>query len=220
MNTIADRRLEEKDRRRGTILDAAEGEAALHGVEGLRMEQVARRARISRALLYVYFRDRTDLQFGLCERGLGVLAARFEEAAARQHSGLDRIVAMGRAYLAFSQEFPVYFDALARFQAQESAPAEARGCAGACVAAGARVHAIMFAAIEAGQRDGSIDARALSPQAVAITLWGFMHGIIQLTATQGAVLAEYGLTARALGEQALRLAARGLAPATDHETGG
>ena len=212
MSTIADRRLEEKDRRRSAILDAAEAEAARTGVDGLAMERVARRARISRALLYVYFRDRTDLQFGLCERGLGELATRFEEAVARHHGGLERIIAIGRAYLAFSQEFPVYFDALARFQAQDSAPGAAGSCASACLAAGARVHAILVAAIEAGQQDGSIEARVGTPVAIAMTLWGFMHGIILLTATKGAVLAEHGLTARALGEQALRLAARGLAP--------
>jgi AcrR family transcriptional regulator len=215
MNYIADRRLEEKDRRRNAIVDAAEAEAARHGIDGLTMERVARRARISRALLYVYFRDRTDLQFALCERGLGVLAARFEDAVRRQHAGRDRIAAIGRAYLAFAQEFPVYFAALARFQAHESAPGPANDCAAACLAAGARVHTIMFAAIEAGQRDGSIDPAAGSPVAIAMTLWGFMHGIIQLTATKGAVLAEYGLTARALGEQALQLAARGLAAAAD-----
>ncbi|MFO1400450.1 MAG: TetR/AcrR family transcriptional regulator [Steroidobacteraceae bacterium] len=217
MTTIADRRLEEKDRRRGDILDAAEAEAARHGIDGLTMERVARRARISRALLYVYFRDRSDLQFGLCGRGLDLLAARFEQAVARQRDGLGRITAIGRAYLAFSQEFPVYFDALARFQAQESTPAEATGCASACLAAGARVHAIMFEAIEAGQRDGSIGTQAGTPVAIAMALWGFMHGIIQLTATKGAVLAGYGLTARALGEQALTLAVRALAPAAGPE---
>jgi AcrR family transcriptional regulator len=214
MNYIADRRLEEKDRRRTEILDAAETVAGQHGVDELTMEQVARSARISRALLYVYFRDKTDLQFGLCERGLGVLATRFEEAAARHRTGRDRIAAIGRAYVAFSQEFPVYFEALARFQAQESAPGPGADCAGACLTAGKRVHAIMFAAIEAGQRDGSIDPAAGTPAAIAMTLWGFLHGIIQLAATKGAVLAEHGITARALGEQALLLATRGLAYST------
>jgi AcrR family transcriptional regulator len=210
MNYIADRRLEEKDRRRQEIVDAAEAVAGREGIDALTMDQVARRARISRALLYVYFHDKTELLLGLCERGLGVLAARFEEAAARQRSGLERIGAIGRAYVAFSQEFPVYFDALARFQAQQSEPGPGTAGAAACTTAGRRVHAIMLAAIESGQRDGSIDPAAGTPVTIAMTLWGFMHGIIQLTATQGAVLAGYGLTARALGEQALQLAARAL----------
>ena len=73
MNYIAERRQEEKDRRRSDILDAAEAVAATIGIEALTMDQVARRARISRALLYVYFHDKSDLHFALCERALALL---------------------------------------------------------------------------------------------------------------------------------------------------
>ena len=212
MNYIAERRLEEKDRRRNEILDAAESVAAVAGIDALTMDQVARRARISRALLYVYFQDKTDLHFGLCQRALGLLFERFEQAAARHGTGLERISAMGRAYVAFSSEFPVHFDALVRFQALEVGAAAATGCVAACFTAGERVHQIMFAAIEAGQRDGSISTSAGSPVALAMTLWGFMHGIIQLVATKSGLLGEYGLTAKALVEQALKIAAEGLSP--------
>ena len=60
----------------------------------------------------------------------------------------------------------------------------------------------MFAAIETGQRDGS----------VAMTLWGFMHGIIQMVATKSALLGQYGLTSKALVDQALKIAAEGISP--------
>jgi hypothetical protein len=71
----------------------------------------------------------------------------------------------------------------------------------------------MFAVIEAGQRDGSIAATAGTPIAIAMTLWGFMHGIIQLISTKGALLGEYGLNSKALVEQALKIATEGLSPA-------
>ena len=213
MSYIAERRQEEKDQRRGAILDAAEEVAASAGVAALTMEQVARRARISRALLYVYFQDKADLHFGLCERALGLLQARFDEAAARHGTGLARITAIGRAYVAFAAEFPVHFEALALYQAQAESGASAPGNIAACFAAGERVHKIMFATIEAGQRDGSIAAAAGSPVAIAMTLWGFMNGIIQLLSSKGELLNEYGLSAKALVEQALKTAAVGLNPA-------
>ena len=119
---------------------------------------------------------------------------------------------MGRAYVAFSSEFPVHFEALSRFQALEVGAEPATGYVGQCFAAGERVHQIMFAAIEAGQRDGSIAADAGAPIAIAMTLWGFMHGIIQLVATKAGLLGEYGLTARSLVDQALKIAADGLRP--------
>ena len=212
MNYIAERRQEEKDRRRGEILDAAEAVAATEGFDALTMDQVARRARISRALLYVYFQDRDDLHFGLCERALALLLTRFEEAAARRGTGLERVTAMGRAYVAFAAEFPVHFEALARFQAHEAGTEPGSGNVAACFAAGERVHQTMFAVIEAGQRDGSIAATAGTPIAIAMTLWGFMHGIIQLISTKGGLLGEYGLNSKALTEQALKIAAEGLRP--------
>ena len=45
------------------------------------MDQVARRARLSRALLYVYFTDKADLMFGVGERAMAVLARRFAQNA-------------------------------------------------------------------------------------------------------------------------------------------
>lgn len=211
MNYIAERRLEEKDRRRSEILDAAEAVAASDGIDALTMDQVARRARISRALLYVYFQDKSDLQLGLCERGLEVLKTRFEAAATRQRSGLAQLEAMGRAYVAFSQEFPVYFEAVARFQASESEGDNGENHMGACLAVGEGVHRIMVQSVHNGVRDGSIDATAAAnPIAVAMTLWGLMHGIILLTTTKAHVLSKYGVTGKALVEQSLQLAVRGL----------
>ena len=50
MNYIAERRLEEKERRRAEIVDAAEAAGREVGLDALTMDDVARRARLSRAL--------------------------------------------------------------------------------------------------------------------------------------------------------------------------
>jgi len=56
MSYLTARRQEEKDRRRAEIVDAAEALYAETGWDAITMDQVARRARLSRALLYVYFK--------------------------------------------------------------------------------------------------------------------------------------------------------------------
>ena len=84
MNYIAERRQEEKERRRAEILDAAEQVTGSSGWDELTMDQVARRARLSRALLYVYFKDKVDLMYALCERCLMLLQQRFAEAVSQQ----------------------------------------------------------------------------------------------------------------------------------------
>jgi AcrR family transcriptional regulator len=214
MNYIAERRLEEKDRRRAEILSAAEAVAVADGIDMITMDQVARRARISRALLYVYFKDKSDLHLGLCERGLEIMHERFAAAAMRNATGLTQLQAMGRAYVAFAQEFPLYFETLARFHASEAEIGTASGCLGGCLAQGNRVHQVLVTSVEAGIRDGSISVDAGKPAAIAMTLWGFMHGIILISTTKAGLLsAQYGLSTGALVEQAMQLASRGLAAA-------
>jgi len=210
MSYIAERRLEEKERRRAEIVDAAEAAGREVGLDALTMDDVARRARLSRALLYVYFQDRSDLFFGLAERAMEMLLARFVEAAERNRTGLEKVSAIGRAYVAFSQEFPVLFDALARCELQSPDPTESSPTEEACALGGQRLHATLVASIEAGVRDGSIRSDIGSPMLMSVTLWGFMHGIIQLTTTKAHALAHHGVAPKALVDHAINMITRDL----------
>src|SRR5271163_4772857 len=97
MSYIAERRGEEKVRRRAEILDAAEALYDKKGWDGLTVDEVARSARLSRALVYVYFRDKEELLFAIGERALGLLRDRFIEAAASHSLGMDQVEAIGQA---------------------------------------------------------------------------------------------------------------------------
>jgi len=211
MNYLAERRQEEKERRRAEILDAAEAALERAGWDELTMEQVARHARLSRALVYVYFRDKGDLMFGICERALVRLRQRFEEAVSRHKLGLDQIIAIGRAYIAFSQEFPVYFDTLARCELREVNPANASPSETACRLVGDGVHGLMVAVLEDGVRDGSIRADIGNRMLAATALWGITHGVLQLSVSKAKLLAHHGVDARALLDQAMAMATRSLA---------
>src|SRR3974377_138764 len=96
MSYIAERRVEEKERRRAEIVDAAERLYDEKGWDSVTMHQVAKAARLSRALLYVYFRDRDELHFAIGERALAVLRARFLDAVAGHARGLAQGAARDR----------------------------------------------------------------------------------------------------------------------------
>jgi TetR/AcrR family transcriptional regulator len=192
MSYIAERRVEEKERRRAEIIDAAEHLYAGRGWDAVTMDQVAKSARLSRALLYVYFRDKEELLFAICERALEVQRVRFVEAAARHLRGMDQIEAIGRAYMAYAHEFPHYFDACARFQAHAMA-SEPGSNEGACGVAGDKCLGVVVQAIETGVRDGSIRADIGQPMLLAVSLWAFTHGVIQLAMAKGADLAHLGI---------------------------
>lgn len=209
--TIAERRAEEKDRRRAEIVDAAEQVFAQTGYEQATMEQVARAARLSRALIYVYFKDKTELHFAVSERALVLLRERFIEAAAQHQRGLDQVGAIGLSYITFAQELPHHFAALSRFEAHRPEEVANGSSESACMVAGDRVHQVIVECIERGIADGSIRADIGNPYLVSVTLWGYIHGTIQLLSNKAHLLSHKGITVQHLTDNAVRMARRAIA---------
>jgi AcrR family transcriptional regulator len=193
MSYIAQRRVEEKERRRGEILDAAESLYAQEGWESVTVDQVARGARLSRALVYVYFKDKQALLFAVGERAMNLLRDRFIAASAGPTSGVEKIEAIGRAYMAYAFEFPHYFDFCSRFQAYSTSADDPDSPDLGCQAAGDEAIGVVVQAIECGVRDGSIRPNIGNPVTLAVTLWAFTHGLIQLAMAKGRDLARYGI---------------------------
>jgi AcrR family transcriptional regulator len=193
MSYIAERRQEERERRRTEIIQAAEQLYSEGGWDELTMEHVARRARLSRALVYVYFKDKDDLHLAIVERSLERLRQRFQVAADGARLGIDKVEAIGHAYVAFSQDVPHYFDACSRFHARQSEDGSADPQSAACSEAGQRVLRVIAASIEQGFADGSIRSDVGAPMLTSIALWGFSHGIIQLAANKSEEIEHAGV---------------------------
>ena len=205
MSYIAERREEEKERRRGEFLDAAESLYAKEGWEAVTMDQVARTARLSRALVYVYFRDKEDLLFAIGERAMKLLYQRFAAALETPGSGRDKVDAIGRAYMGYALEFRHFFDFCSRFQSHQ-AEAAATPNEEACHKAGEAVMGLLIQAIELGVADGSISSGlAREPRMLALSLWAFTHGIVQITTAKAQELASQGVAAAAFSSYAFEL---------------
>jgi TetR/AcrR family transcriptional regulator len=207
MSYIAARRVDEKERRRAEIVDAAEALYVKTGWTELTIEQVARRSRLSRALVYVYFRDKEDLLFAIGERAIRMLRDRFVAAVQLPASGMDQVEAIGRAYLGYAYEFPHYFDFCSRLQSHSLAT-DPNSNEGACKVAGDQAMAIVVNSVETGIRDGSIRADVGDPMMFAITLRAFTHGVIQLAMAKGADLARRCITIPEFNEYAFLLLRR------------
>jgi AcrR family transcriptional regulator len=192
MSYIAQRRVEEKERRRAEILDAAEALYAKEGWDLVTVDQVARGARLSRALVYVYFKDKEEILFAIGERAMCLLRDRFIAAAASRALGMEKIEAIGRAYMAYAFEFPHYFDFCSKFNAHSGSPEPGSHDFG-CRAAGDEAIAVVVKAIECGIADGSIRPTIGEPILLAVTLWSFTHGLIQLAMAKGSDMARFGI---------------------------
>ena len=173
------RREREKQARYDTILDAAELVFSEKGYERSSMDDIARTASLSRALLYVYFKDKAAIQRGIMLRAGHSLFRRFEEARQTADTGLSQIRAMGESYYRFYLEEPDYFSALtkastAMAEADESQTEE-------MLCSKSDLMELMVGAIELGLQDGTLNRERISdPAQTALYLRGALHGVILL----------------------------------------
>lgn len=209
MQPSQQRREEEKQRRHDDILDAAEQVFCERGFDAATMDDVALRARVSRALVYVYFRDKRALHLAICQRALAQLRTLFQEAVARHTGGRDQLLAIGHAYMDFARTYPGYFQALSRFEATEAGITDGDDVAHAdTMAVGRSVHEVTVEAIVQGMRDGSLRADIENPMQIAMTMWGFTHGVLQIAQHKGSVIEDGGVAIDAFMDDALALAVR------------
>ncbi|MDX1757019.1 MAG: helix-turn-helix domain-containing protein [Marinobacter sp.] len=171
------RREREKQARYDAILDAAEKVFSEKGYERTSMDDIARRASLSRALLYVYFKDKAAIQRGIVLRAGESLRRRFEDARKTADTGLGQLSAIGRAYYRFCQEEPDYFAALTQaasgLQHADDSQAEQIHCSESATMQ------LMVDTIELGLQDGTLSReRIRTPLETALYLRGALHGVI------------------------------------------
>lgn len=176
------RRQHEKQERSEAILDAAETVFFTKGFNQTSMDEIARQAGLSRALLYVYFRDKAAIMRGIMLRAAMAIERRFERALESSGNGLEQIEQIGYAYHAFSCEDSEYFDVLTdlnTFPVPEQAEDDQMQALGD---SRTRITGIMVKALRNGIEDGSICAeRVDDPVTTAFMLQGALHGVIMQT---------------------------------------
>lgn len=194
------RREKEKQARYEAILDAAELAFSEKGYERTSMDDIARTAALSRALLYVYFKDKAAIQHGIMLRAGHSLCRRFEEARQTADTGLAQISAMGVAYYQFYRDQPDYFSALTT---ASTAMAEADDeLAGEMFCCKAQTMDLMVGAIHLGLEDGTMNRdRIHDPVETALYLRGALHGVIMLCQSE---MAESGLEDSFTAESLIR----------------
>jgi AcrR family transcriptional regulator len=178
--SIQARREREKKERQETILDAAEAMFFDKGYERTAMDEIARTAHLSRALLYVYFKDKSAILRGITLRAGEELRRRFAAAADRESTGLAKIAALGWAYYRFCKEKPDYFDVLTHaaslnLEADDAQSEALKEC-------DTKTMEIMVSALRTGMDDGSLcRERIKDPLETALYLRGALHGVIMLS---------------------------------------
>lgn len=179
--SLKTRREMEKLGRQEEILDAAERTFFRQSYQHTTMDDIARAADLSRALLYVYFKDKPAIMRGIMLRAAHALQSRFEEPLHLFQTGLEQIEGIGHAYHAFSRQQPDYFDVLTSVATFPHPDAEDEQMH-ALDAYRERINQIMVQALNNGIGDGTIcPLRVPQPLQTAFYLQGALHGVIMQT---------------------------------------
>ncbi|HOK06223.1 MAG TPA: TetR/AcrR family transcriptional regulator [Syntrophales bacterium] len=116
---IKERRLREKNNRIRQLKESAAVVFREKGFAGATMEEVARRAEVSKAAIYLYFRSKEDLYYSLIEPALNRLSQKLIQLAASPLPPEEKVKAMAQATYEFYEADPDAYHLVARYKAQE-----------------------------------------------------------------------------------------------------
>ena len=77
-----------------------------HGLDALTLREVARKVGVTHAAPYHHFESREALLDALAEEAFGALASAMEAVSLRERDPVDRLMAVGRAYIDFGRAHP------------------------------------------------------------------------------------------------------------------
>src|SRR5215510_6904308 len=166
-----ERREQEKQDLRAAILRAASQLFAEHGYEHFSLRQVAETIGYSPTTIYLYFKDKDDLLFAVVDEGFERFGAQLAAAAAGVADPIERLGALGRAYISFGLQNPVHYQLMFMQRADfliGHRPGEEKP----------RIDA--FRVLQDTIQYG-IDAGALRPgdvEAYSDALWALVHGVV------------------------------------------
>jgi Transcriptional regulator len=170
---VRHRQEQEKQELHQAILNAA-GELFLEqGYERFSLRKVAERISYSPTTIYRYFRDKDDLLFAVVDEGFVQFVQQLAAVAESQEDPWERIIALGRAYVAFGLQNSMYYQLMFMQRADFWAhPPE--GESQPRIASFQVLRQAVQQAIDAGiLRSG--DAQSYSD-----VLWAMMHGMVSL----------------------------------------
>ena len=106
---IIERKEREKEARRNQILDAAERIFEAKGTSQATMDDIAKEAELAKGTIYLYYKNKDELQVGLIMRSFDLMNEEFSAAFDRAPLAIQKITEVGKAYWHFAASRPFNF---------------------------------------------------------------------------------------------------------------
>ena len=174
-------RVMNKDEKYSRIVAAAEKVFFHNGYEQSSMDQVAQEAGVAKGTIYLYFQSKQELYYAIGVRALGTLLKSFQALFASCQSGLQKVVAFGKAFAQYRKTYPDYYKFIVNYQGERYDEMNEHGEIHRTYQESRELFQVLVNAVTEGQRDGSIGVET-APALLAAILWCQTCGVVQLVA--------------------------------------
>ena len=176
---IAERRQREKEMRREAIIEAAAKTFMEKGLSGSTMEEIASRAELSKATLYLYFTNKEELFLAVLLIVTDVFNQEMASGQRDENTELENLDALCKSYLNFYKKYPAYYKLLNTMEPSDDFNFSKYKLSGDLAEANAKIWETVCAPIIKGMKRG-IFKPDTNPLQVGMTLWMGSTGIINL----------------------------------------
>ena len=171
-----ERRKREKEQRKDDIIHAAEKVFFMKGFDNSTMDDVATEAELSKGTVYLYFRNKYELEFAIGLKGFEILARKLKRAIRKNNTGAENILSFARTYIRFSSEYADYFNTIVKFESsgiQEITEEQKQHILGPDFPL-----RLMVNVIDQGKEDGTL-RKDIPSMELAVILWSQLTGTLQ-----------------------------------------
>ena len=172
MTSTRNRSEEDKAKVRKAMLEAVGELLVEKGYEGVTIAALGKKVGFTATNVYRYFDTKDDLIYAAIEEAFVEFGVRLERAYHGSDDPFERIVALGRAYVAFAEDHPVPYELM--FVLKTDYLFTEREVPG--------VDKLGYIVQALGEAMAAGAIRQGNPQAMANALWGLLHGVITLSA--------------------------------------
>jgi len=207
--TTKDRRARELQETREKILDAAREMFTDEGFDAVTMRAIADRIEFTPTAIYHHFKNKNALLNEICMCDFEMLARHFNTSVVAAADPVQRILAVGEAYLHFAQKHPsqyrfMFMTFIPTPELDEEYVAEHRGNPEK------DAYAFLREACREAIATGLIDPKVKVADELAQILWGGVHGMISLHMVKQHASWVSWLDLRETAVRAMRVMLRGV----------
>jgi AcrR family transcriptional regulator len=191
-------------------LEAARDLFIQKGIQGTTIGDIAAEARVTRATIYQYFSNQSDIAWAILEEGFEAAKEAMWQPLEIGGTGYEWLAAFFADFLAHWAQHPEYLRFLAQFDTMYAGQQEVERLLEVTQRVFGGVPGPVAEVIRKGMEDGSLRSN-LNPTLTAAAIMNMIIAMmVRLEAHRTSVAVEYGYTAEQIFEEAYQLLLQGL----------